>query len=122
MENKPISIKIDDVEYVRADSVKLATETDGMRYCIIRCKDAGVHAGWVKERAGREVVLVNSRRLWRWWGKTLSGLAMEGTFRPSDCKFAAEIPEIRLLDACEIIPCTQKAIDSLRGVAPWKND
>lgn len=38
-------------------------ETDGMRYCIIRTYSAGVHAGYVKEHDGKEVTLVNARRL-----------------------------------------------------------
>jgi len=98
-------------------------KTEGLRYCIVRCTQAGVHAGFVKERNGQEVTLLKTRRLWRWWGKTLSGLASEGTFAPEKCKFSDEIEEITVLDACEIIPCTDKAIKSLReDVGPWQND
>ena len=54
-------------------------------YCIIRCHDAGVHAGFLEHRDGREVTLTHSRRLWRWWGETLSGLAINGSFAPEKC-------------------------------------
>ena len=121
--SKPKTNMIDEVEYVQKGTVaSLAEPVDGLRYCIIRCRNAGVHSGFVKERNGKEVTLLQTRRLWRWWGKTLSGLATEGTFKPADCKFSDEIQEITILDACEVIPCTQKAIDSLRGVGAWKND
>jgi hypothetical protein len=116
-------ITINGEAYVPKKDLLTVNNAEGLPYCIIRCRDAGVHAGWLKERVigKREVTLVNSRRLWRWWGKTLSGLATEGTFAPEKCKFADEIPEIILLDACEIIKCTEKAMESIRGVAPWTN-
>ena len=117
------SIMIDGVEYVRADLAPAQHRTEDMRYCIVRCHDAGVHAGFVGERNGREVELFETRRLWRWWGKTLSGLATEGTFAPEKCKFSDEIPRIVVLDACEIIPCSAKAMRSIReDVGPWKNE
>ena len=121
---EPKTIMIDEQKYVRADSIQsLAEPVDGMRYCIARCHDAGVHAGFVKEQVGKEVVLLSTRRLWRWHGRTLSGLALEGTDDAEQCKFAPEIPEIKVLDACEVIPCTDKAIKSIRfEVKKWKND
>lgn len=122
--SKPNKITIDGTDYVRAGSnTYLAEPVDGLRYCIVRCRDAGVHAGFVRHHDGREVTLLRSRRLWRWWGKTLSGLATEGSFKPKECKYADEIPEITVLDACEIIPCTKAGMRSIREeVGPWKND
>lgn len=112
MKNDNNTIKIDDVVCVRS----------GLPYCIIRCSGAGVHAGYLQQKTATEVVLKNSRRLWRWWGKTLSGLATEGTFAPEKCKFADPVPTIILSGWCEIIPCSEKARKSLEGVAPWKSD
>lgn len=117
----PKTITVDGVEYVEK-SAQLAEEKGGMRYCIVRCRDAGVHAGYVAARNGREVKLLESIRLWRWHGRTLSGLAIEGTDDPSACKFGPEVPEIDVLDACEVIPCTEAAEKSLRGVPEWQND
>ena len=119
----PKSIMIDDVKYVREDSVNaMEVDTDGLKYCVVRCKNAGVHSGYVASRNGTEVILLKSRRLYKWWGETLSGLALDGTTNPGKCRFANELPEITVLDACEVIPCTKKATDSLRGVDKWKND
>jgi hypothetical protein len=122
MENN--EIEINGVTYIRLDSVKyLAPPTvDGMRYCIVRCRDAGVHAGFVSKHNGREVTLLKTRRLWRWHGKTLSGLATEGTTDAKQCKYADEIDEITVLDACEIIPCSSVGQKSIREeVGRWTN-
>lgn len=101
-----------------------ANKTQLEQYCIIRCRNAGVHAGVLIEhdRANNVVRLRDSRRLWRWFGRTLSGLALEGTPDKSKCKFGPEISDIYLLDPCEIIPCTEDAESSLRGVEDWVNE
>lgn len=91
------------------------------QYCIIRCDLAGVFAGTLKERNGREVTLTNARRLWRWYGAlTISDLAVEGTTEPDRCRFTLEVPEITLLEAIEIVPCSAKAEKSIREVPVWK--
>lgn len=91
------------------------------QYCIIRCDRAGVFAGTIKERNGREVTLTNARRLWRWYGAlTISDLAVEGTTDPGRCRFTLEVPEITLLEAIEIVPCSVKAEKSIREVPVWK--
>ena len=95
-------------------------ETGGMRYCIIRTYSAGVHAGYVKERDGKEVTLINARRLWRWAGAfTLSEMAMYGVSKPGECKFATTVPEIILTEAIEIIPCTDIAQKIIQGVSDY---
>ena len=86
------------------------------KYVIIRCRDAGVHAGVLKYYKGREVHLKESRRLWYFnckEGHTLSGVAIHGI--ADDSKIAGELEEIKLLDACEIIPCCKDAERSIRN-------
>ena len=91
------------------------------KYCIVRCDRAGVFAGIVKSRNGREVVLTDARRLWYWDGAaSISQLAVDGTTKPRGCKFTVPVQEIALLEAIEVIPCTEKAEASIRGVAEWK--
>lgn len=91
------------------------------KYCIIRCDRAGVFAGIVREHNGREVTLTDARRLWYWSGAaSLSQLAVEGTKNPHNCKFTMVMPEIVLLEAIEIIPCTPEAEASIREVMVWK--
>ena len=114
---KPETMIIDDVKYVRAD--KLQPEIDG-EYVIIRCDRSGVFAGIITKEEGNMAIVKNARRLWYWSGAaSLSQLALEGTKKPNECKFPAELPEIRLKDVIEIIPCTKKAKESLQGVKVW---
>lgn len=91
------------------------------KYVLVRTYSAGVHTGILESRAGKEVVLKDSRRIWYWDGAaTLSQLALEGTAKAENCKFAVALPEILLTEAIEVIPCSKKAEASIRGVAEWK--
>ena len=88
---------------------------------IIRGDRSGVEFGELVEQNGSVVTLKNARRLWYWAGAaSLSQLAMEGTKRPQDCKFTVTVSSITILDAVEIIPCTDKAIKSIEEVDEWK--
>lgn len=91
------------------------------KYYIVRGDRSGVFAGNIKERNGSEVTITDVRRLWYWAGAcSISQLALDGTAKPEDCKFTVTLDEITILDAIEIIPCTNKAEKSIRGVAEWK--
>ena len=119
---KPEVIKIDEVEYVRKDSVSTkAPCLEGMDYVIVRTYSAGVFAGYLSSRSGKEVHLLNARRLWYWDGaSSLSQLAMEGVAKPQTCKFPCEVKSISLTEAIEIIDCTKKAFESIKAVKIWK--
>lgn len=76
------------------------------QYCIIRARDAGVHAGTVAAANGNVVHLVGSRRIWKWGGAfTLSELSQKG-IDPSESRIALVVPSIEIIGVCEIIPCS----------------
>ena len=88
---------------------------------IVRADRAGVFFGTLAEKEGNEVKLTNCQRLWYWEGAaSLSELAVSGVTRPHECKFSVSVPEIEVLGVIEIIPCTEKAIDSINNVPVWK--
>lgn len=88
---------------------------------IVRGDRSGVFFGTFVERNGREVVLENCRRIWYWEGAaSISQLAAEGTKKPNECKFTVSVNSIVILDAIEIIPCSETAICSIEGVEEWK--
>lgn len=90
------------------------------RYCIVRGDRSGVYAGVLKARQGRETVLTDARKIWYWQGATcLAHLASDGTSKPDGCKFPAPVAEVVITDAIEVIPCTDKAEASIRGVRIW---
>lgn len=91
------------------------------KYCMVRTYSAGVFAGTIADRNGKEVRLTNARRMWYWTGAaSLSQLATDGTSNPSGCKFPCEVPEVILTEAIEIIPITEKAEASIKAVPVWK--
>lgn len=91
-------------------------------YVIVRCRNAGVHAGEYVSHNGSEVVLKNSRRIWYWSGAaSLSELAVRGAKNPSKCKFPAAVPDIVLLDACEIITCMEAGAKMIQSCPEWKS-
>lgn len=91
------------------------------KHCIVRTYSAGVFAGTITERNGKEVKMSNARRIWYWSGAaSLSQLAIEGTSRPADCKFPCEVQEVLLTEVIEIIPTTEKARQSIAEVEVWK--
>lgn len=96
-------------------------ETNIGKKVIIRGDRSGVEFGELVEHKGREVTLKNARRIWFWAGAaSLSQLAKDGTTNPSSCKFTVTVDSITILDAIEIIPCTDKAIKSIEDVEVWK--
>jgi len=89
-------------------------------YIICRTYSAGVFAGTLAARTGREVTLTRARRLWYWAGAaSLSQLAMEGTMDPQHCKFPCEVAEVVLLEAIELLAVTPQARASIAAVPIW---
>ena len=84
-------------------------------YVIVRTYSAGVFAGYLENRKGKEVKLSNARRLWYWDGAaSLSQLAVDGVSKPKNCKFPVEVPIVELMEAIEILPLSEKARIRLR--------
>ena len=88
---------------------------------IGRADRAGVFFGTIEGKEGSEVTLRNCRRIWYWSGAaSISELAVCGTKRPQDCKSSVSVDSITILGVIEIIPCTDKAIESIEAVPEWK--
>jgi len=115
-------ISINGVDYVPATQAKvMAFNADGKPYQIVRTYSAGVFAGYIESRNGREVVMRNARRLWYWDGAaSLSQLAIDGPQKPNSCKFPEEVETITLLQVIEILDCTAKAEAAIKAVPIWK--
>ena len=91
------------------------------RYYIIRGDRSGVFFGHISRREGREVTITECRRLWYWVGAaSLSQMAAEGVKRPSGCKFTVAVDELAILDAIELIPCTDAAANNIKAVPVWR--
>lgn len=91
-------------------------------FVIVRSYGGGVFFGRIhsRERLTYTIVLNDCRRLWYWAGAfTLSALAMEGTTKPSDCKFSCRTQGHEVAAVLEVIPCTEKAASIINEVSVW---
>ena len=96
------------------------TEKNGLKYVIVRTYSAGVFAGYLESREGREVVLRDARRLWYWSGAaSLSELAVKGVSNPDKCRFPCKVDRVELLEAIEILDVTEEAKRSIYNVPDW---
>ena len=85
-------------------------------HVIVRTYSSGVHFGLLSEKAGNEVYLLNSRRLFRFMcpkSISLSDVAINGIDQ-SRSKICEEVSRT-WLPAIEILDVTQKCIDSIKS-------
>ena len=90
-------------------------------YVIVRSHTAGVHAGYLESRKGDTVVLSRSRRLWRWYGASLSQVANYGP-SAGDNRFGGEVLKTEIVSpqGFEIATCRPEAIKAIQSVPEWK--
>jgi hypothetical protein len=94
-------------------------------YVIARCRDAGVHAGYLVSTNKSHTVLRDARRIWYWTGAaSLSEIAVYGLnpAKSSASKIAAPVKSVRLRDSdiCELTVCTDEGRASVEGAATWR--
>jgi len=90
-------------------------------YVIVRCRDAGVHAGVLEHYDGRMCVLSEARRLWRWFplsGAFLSSVAEKGL--SGESQIGEPQSRIMLTENCEIALCSKAAEMSIRSQKAYK--
>lgn len=88
---------------------------------IVRGSHSGVFFGTLKSEDGQRVEMSNARNIWYWSGAaTLLQLAAEGVKNPEQCKFSRPVESLVILDAVEIIPCTDEAGANIESVEIWR--
>lgn len=121
LEDMKVKELIQIMQILKSSSNDSQHKKEDMRYVIVRTYSAGVFAGNIESRNGREVIVRNARRLWKWVGAaSLSQLAMEGVKKPDECMFPCEVDQVELLEAIEILDCTFKAEKSIKDVKIWE--
>lgn len=90
-------------------------------YKIVRCKEAGVFAGYLLGQEGETVTLLNARCLWYWKGAfSLNEMADKGPSLPKECKFTTPTFRVKLLGAIQILDVSPEAKKVIEGIAPWQ--
>ena len=99
---------------------KAQTKTEGLPYVIVRTYSAGVYAGYLANREGRDITLHNARNL-RFWKGALdcNEMAMLGVSKPDECQFSAPVDKIILTEGIAVIYATDAAQKSIKGVRIW---
>lgn len=97
-----------------------APKLDGLEYCMVRTYSAGVFAGYIESRDGKEAVLRKARRIFYWEGAaSLSELATRGSSKPEKCQFPCEVDKVILTEVIEIIPITAAAKKVIDETPIW---
>lgn len=79
-------------------------------FVVVRTYSAGVHVGFLESRKGKEVVLTNARRIWRWRGaNTLNEMSQKGVDINSYTRISDPVPSITLTEAIEVIATSKNA-------------
>ena len=80
---------------------------------IVRTFSAGVHVGTLVSRRGKDVVLSDAVRVWRWRGaNTLHELSLRGASEEWT-RISEPVKTITLAEAIEVIPCEPTATKNL---------
>lgn len=121
-------LELNGITYVREDLCcnKNHVDTEGLKAVLIRSCASGVHFGFFKEEkdllSGKQVTLVNSRRVHYWEGAcSISQLALEGTKKPDDCRISVTLPEITITQVIEVIPLSVASYNNLNSINEWKS-
>lgn len=88
---------------------------------IVRCDRSGVFYGTLVSVNKQMVELSNFRKLFYWDGAAaIEQLSVDGVSNPKNCKFTISVESGIMSDMIQIIPCTEKSINSIDGVKEWK--
>lgn len=94
------------------------------QFHIIRADKAGVFLCKIASIEGTTYQVTSLRRLYYWSGALdVSMMASEGVANPSGCKFSVQLAEgdvSTIHNVIEVHPVSEKALDILNQVAPWK--
>ena len=78
---------------------------------VVRTYTAGVHIGTLVAKNGKNVLLADAVRLWKWEGAfTLSEVAESGVGKKS--RISERVEHIELTEATEIIGASDKAVET----------
>lgn len=95
------------------------------KICLIRSYASGVHFGEVVDEyytaAGKVVILKDSRRIHYWSGAaSLTQIANDGIKNKESSRLTQPVPEIEVVNVCETIPISEKALKNLAAHPIWQ--
>ena len=82
---------------------------------IVRTYSAGCWFGTLDQKSGNEVILTQARRMFYWYAEKGISLSACSIYGVKDKSKIVEAVEQVWLEAIEIIPCSELAIESIEG-------
>ena len=119
--------RTEEITAVKSEFTDLNKDLYG-KYVIVRWYWSGVHFWKLVKRTEEEwVVLENSRRMWRFWnekGIGLTATSLNWLSDRSENRICEAIPLIAITDKRieELIPCSEKAIESIKNYRVAEQD
>ena len=108
------------LECLDVESPSTRPSTSDHPHVIVRGDRSGVFFGRLASQDGQTVELTECRHVWYWSGAANTAeMALTGVSKPNDCKIVAPVGRIRILDAIEVLFCTDEAVVSLTAVPAW---
>ncbi len=89
------------------------------KYFIVRADRAGVFFGKIKEQKEKSVVMTDVRKIHYWEGASaVEQIAVDGV--NSSSRLTISVSEMEIADWIQIIPCSEKSTNNLKGQKEWK--
>lgn len=89
-------------------------------YVIVRADRAGVFFGQIKSKTPDSVVMTDVRKIHYWDGAAAVEQISQDGVNQSSSRLTVTIREMEIANPIQIIPCTEKAIENLKGCKEWK--
>lgn len=89
--------------------------------CIFRGEKSGVFYGELVRQHGTMAQIKNCRKIFYWEGANcLEQVAREGVRSPDDCKITMVVDTIEIFDLCQLLRCSDQAIECIDAIKEWK--
>jgi hypothetical protein len=90
-------------------------------FYIVRTNRAGVFFGKIIKRRENSLIMNECRKLHYWDGAgAVEQIARDGVSLPDNCRFTVPVDGSEVVEWIQVLPCTQKSVDSIKGVKLWK--
>jgi len=91
---------------------------DQDKYFIVRADRAGVFFGKIKEQADTSVTMTNVRKI-HYWERAAAVEEISQNGVDGDSRLTVVVPEMKISNPIQVIPCTDQATENLKGWKVW---
>jgi hypothetical protein len=90
------------------------------KYYIVRADRAGVFFGKIKEQKENSVIMTDVRKIHYWDGASAVEQISQDGVKQSPSRLTVIVPKMEIASPIQIIECTEKATENLKGCKEWK--